>query len=37
VRTLYANFSSGMIREYLDNRDARDAAVPLVTMESRTQ
>ena len=37
VRTLYANFSSGMIREYLDNREARDAAVPLVTMESRAR
>jgi folate-dependent phosphoribosylglycinamide formyltransferase PurN len=33
VRRLYANFADGMIDEYLRNRDARDAAVPLVRMQ----
>jgi methionyl-tRNA formyltransferase len=35
VRQLYANFASGMIEEYLDNRAARDARVPLVPLEVR--
>jgi folate-dependent phosphoribosylglycinamide formyltransferase PurN len=36
VRRLYANVASGMIGEYLDDRSARDARVPLVPMEVRT-
>jgi folate-dependent phosphoribosylglycinamide formyltransferase PurN len=35
VRLLYANVAEGMIGEYLDDRAARDAAVPLVVMEAR--
>jgi phosphoribosylglycinamide formyltransferase 1 len=35
VQALYANFSGGMIDEYLANRDARDAKVSLVTLEAR--
>jgi folate-dependent phosphoribosylglycinamide formyltransferase PurN len=34
VRRLYANFTDGMIAEYLNDRGARDARVPLVTMEA---
>jgi len=34
VRRLYANFEAGMIDEYLRNKPARDAAVPLVSMEA---
>jgi hypothetical protein len=30
VKTLYANLADGMIAEYLRNRAARDAALPLV-------
>jgi methionyl-tRNA formyltransferase len=33
VRTLYRNFESGMIDEYLANRPARDAALRLVEPE----
>lgn len=33
VNRLYANFERGMIDEYLRNKAARDAAVPLVTLE----
>ena len=35
VRTLYANFETGMIDDYLAARDARDAALSLVTLEVR--
>jgi methionyl-tRNA formyltransferase len=34
VERLSANFAGGMIDEYLDDRAARDARVPLVTMEA---
>jgi folate-dependent phosphoribosylglycinamide formyltransferase PurN len=34
VNRLYANFAAGMIEDYLRNRDARDARVPLVAMEA---
>lgn len=36
VNRLYANFAAGMIGSYLRDRPARDARVPLVTMEART-
>ena len=36
VRTLYQNFSDGMIETYLRQREERDARVPLVTMSTRT-
>jgi methionyl-tRNA formyltransferase len=35
VDRLYSNFANGMIEDYLENRLARDAKVPLVTMEAR--
>jgi folate-dependent phosphoribosylglycinamide formyltransferase PurN len=35
VRTLYANFESGMIDDYLAARQARDAALSLVVLEVR--
>jgi folate-dependent phosphoribosylglycinamide formyltransferase PurN len=35
VRTLYANFESGMIDDYLAARQARDAALSLVALEVR--
>ncbi len=35
VRRLYANIESGMIGDYLQQRAARDARVPLVAMEAR--
>ena len=35
VRRLYANVAEGMIDEYLANRGARDARVPLVPLEVR--
>ncbi len=34
VRRLQANFAAGMIDDYLDHRTARDAALPLVTLEA---
>jgi phosphoribosylglycinamide formyltransferase 1 len=33
VKTLYSNFADGMIAEYLRNRDVRDAALSLVSLE----
>ena len=36
VRQLYANVAHGMIEDYLEHRSARDAKVPLVSMEART-
>jgi methionyl-tRNA formyltransferase len=33
VKQLYANFERGMIDEYLRNKAARDAAVPIVSLE----
>jgi hypothetical protein len=33
VRTLYRNFESGMIEEYLANRASRDAALRLIAPE----
>ena len=35
VRRLYANVANGMIEEYLGERRARDARVPLVPLEVR--
>ena len=37
VRRLYANVADGMIDEYLADKAARDARVPLVTLEARAR
>lgn len=37
VNQLYGNFADGMIDEYLRNQHARDASVPLVTMEGEAR
>ena len=37
VRTLYANFASGMVDHYLAHRAQRDAKLSLVTMEAPTR
>lgn len=37
VNRLYENFASGMIDEYLQNRAARDAKLPLIAMEAETR
>jgi folate-dependent phosphoribosylglycinamide formyltransferase PurN len=34
VRRMHDNFAAGMIRDYLDRRDERDARVPLVGMKA---